>query len=77
MITVLYFASLKEKIGHKQEQIQFAGKTVDQLIDYIAKQYDRFPKDSLLVAVNEEYVLGNERLADGDTVAFIPPVSGG
>ena len=28
-------------------------------------------------AVNETYVEGSHRLADGDEVAFFPPVSGG
>jgi molybdopterin converting factor small subunit len=29
------------------------------------------------IAVNEEYVDGDVRLQPGDTVALIPPVSGG
>ena len=32
---------------------------------------------SLLYAVNEEYVSGDHMIADGDTVAFLPPISGG
>ena len=32
---------------------------------------------SLAVAVNERYVDRDHRLQDGDTVALIPPVSGG
>jgi sulfur-carrier protein len=31
----------------------------------------------VMFAVNEEYVLDNETIHPGDTVALIPPVSGG
>jgi len=31
----------------------------------------------VLMALNRRYVAGNERLSDGDELAFFPPVSGG
>lgn len=43
---------------------------------------DRYPglevhRDRVAVAVNEEYAAWDRGLADGDVVAFVPPVSGG
>ncbi|MBN9494989.1 MoaD/ThiS family protein, partial [bacterium] len=32
---------------------------------------------TLLYAIDEEYVSESDSVSDGDTVAFIPPVSGG
>lgn len=34
-------------------------------------------RERLLVAVNEKYASWDRPLSEGDTVAFIPPVSGG
>ncbi len=33
--------------------------------------------DNVMVAVNEEFATDSEVIKEGDTVAFIPPVSGG
>jgi molybdopterin synthase sulfur carrier subunit len=32
---------------------------------------------SIRIAVNDEMILGNRALDDGDEVAFLPPMSGG
>lgn len=77
MVTVLYFAGLKEKVGVDQEKLPFGGKTVRALVDFMGEKYEGFPKDTPLIAVNEEYVQLEEELQEGDVVAFIPPVSGG
>jgi len=33
--------------------------------------------DQVLTAINEEFAIDEDIVKDGDTVAFIPPVSGG
>ena len=33
--------------------------------------------DNVMVAINEEYAMDQDVIQSGDTVAFIPPVSGG
>ncbi|WP_313890870.1 molybdopterin converting factor subunit 1 [Psychrobacillus sp.] len=77
MITLLYFAGLKEKTGLEKEQIQFSGHQVKELVEFVQNKYENFSNSAVLVAVNEEYALPEDVLQVGDTVAFIPPVSGG
>lgn len=80
MVEVLLFAGLREVCGQTQMHIELAeGATV---ADCFADLAERFPelsgsRESLVVALNEEYATWTDQPADGDTVAFIPPVSGG
>lgn len=76
MITLLYFAGLKEKIGKQEEQLPYAGHTVRELLEHVQSKYDGF-QDIVHVAVNEEYASLDDVLQENDVVAFIPPVSGG
>jgi molybdopterin synthase sulfur carrier subunit len=77
MITLHYFAGLRELTGKSQEQADLAGKTVEDLIDWAAGKYPGIEHSSARVAINEEYALPTDVLEDGDDAAFIPPVSGG
>ncbi|WP_099302035.1 molybdopterin converting factor subunit 1 [Bacillus sp. Marseille-P3800] len=79
MIQLLLFAGLEEKIGHKTLELSFTGKTVAQLKTYIEETYqlDRGSLKTMMVAINEEFATNEETLKSADTVAFIPPVSGG
>ena len=75
MITVKYFASLREKIGRDQDLIeQTEGLTsVRDLKNTLA---DTLPAQTLC-AVNYEYANDDTPIQDGDEVAFFPPVTGG
>ncbi len=55
------------------------GTTVSSLINVLKNTYPELEKnfDSVMVAVNEEYASAEQILKEGDTVAIIPPVSGG
>jgi molybdopterin converting factor subunit 1 len=77
-ITVKFFASVREVIGTRAQQIEVAeGGTVGALWQSYVEKYPRLANLGLAYAVNHEYS-GLERvLNDGDEVAFIPPVSGG
>jgi sulfur-carrier protein len=75
-ITIKYFASLKEKTGIDTEQLPIESmKTVQDVWDIINQNYDL--SGDLLVAVNQEYAELSSAIADGDEVAFFPPVTGG
>jgi len=75
-IKVRYFASLKEVLGRSEDEVPFVGMT--SVID-VWKQANRDAKlpANILAAVNMEYVELDNLVADGDEVAFFPPVTGG
>jgi sulfur-carrier protein len=79
MITILYFARLKEIAGKQQEKLALQSITVQELLTWAGSAYEGFPAESgsVLVAINEEYAQPGDEILAGDTVAFIPPVSGG
>jgi molybdopterin converting factor subunit 1 len=77
---VLLFAALRERAGTRELVADLpAGASIATLRGWIAAGHDRLAPllGNAAAAVNEEYVPGDHPLADGDTVAFIPPVSGG
>lgn len=78
--TVLLFAQLAESIGEKQFALTLPDDAlVSNALDMLAGQHPIIATmgKSLAVAVNEQYATPNTTLADGDTIALIPPVSGG
>lgn len=76
MITLLFFAYLKEAVGKEQLQLDYQPITVKQLKQQLATDYG-LDLQHVMVAVNEEYAKEDQVLQAGDIVAFIPPVSGG
>jgi molybdopterin synthase sulfur carrier subunit len=73
---ILYFASLKEKLGKSEESINLLeGTTITQLKTILSEKYD-FPVN-ILCAVNYEIANNDLVLKDTDEVAFYPPVTGG
>lgn len=77
MITFHYFAGLREMTGVSEEQVDFSGRTVEELWQWVSEKYPGIQAGSVRIAVNEEYALPEDRLESGDVAAFIPPVSGG
>jgi len=54
------------------------GITVGLFRDLLAKKYPMFSEmDSFAIAVNESYAEEGFILSENDTIAIIPPVSGG
>ncbi len=75
-ITILYFASLREAIGKGSDEISSdSSLTAKQAWD-LSTDNKKMP-DNTLIAINQEYVKGDTQLADGDELAFFPPVTGG
>jgi MoaE-MoaD fusion protein len=71
-VTVRLFAGLRERAGWSQKEIDAA--TVGDVWSVLGLGNE---PDGLLYAVNKQYAERDTVLADGDTVALIPPVSGG
>ena len=79
-VRVKLFAMLRERAGTAGAFHDVPdGSTVKDLWDDLRRAHAGLTGVDLklLYAVNSEYVTLDHRLADGDEVAFIPPVSGG
>lgn len=84
MITILYFARLRETLGRGSEQIALPA-TVRNLEGLRAMLVARggawrdelAPDKPVRAAVNQAMAVGDMPLADGDEIAFFPPVTGG
>ena len=79
-VRVKLFAMLRERAGTGDAAHELPdGSTVKDLWDVVRREHAGLSGVDLrlLYAVNSEYVTLDHRLADGDEVAFIPPVSGG
>ena len=83
-VTVLYFARLKEALGRGSEQIALAPSlaTVGALRDQLRARGGAWENELALtkpvrVAVNQEIARSDTPIANGDEVAFFPPVTGG
>lgn len=77
MNKVLFFAHLRDAVGEESIEMDASGKTVAEIKQEIAQKYDIQKLDSVMTAVNEEFAGNDDRIKDGDTIAFVPPVSGG
>jgi molybdopterin converting factor subunit 1 len=78
-VTVLLFASYADAVGRPELDLDLpSGATVADALERVAQLpgADRVPP-SPLVAVNERYASLDQRLAQGDELALIPPVAGG
>jgi len=81
-IEVLYFAGLREALGLGGESLVLPTgiTTTGQLRDWLATEGGHTAlatARNLRCARNQEMVDLNEVLADGDEIAFFPPVTGG
>ena len=84
MVTVLYFAGLREALGCSREQVALpaATATVSSIVEQLRNRDGRWPEafapgKSWRVAVNQQMADLATPLKPGDEVAFFPPVTGG
>jgi molybdopterin synthase catalytic subunit len=78
--TVLLFASVAEMAGTRRLSLDLRDGA--RVLDLERELVRRYPKlaglaDRIVYALNEEYVDRSQVIHAGDTVAVIPPVSGG
>ncbi len=79
-VSVRLFAMLREDVGTERVALDLpaAASAEDAWRDLVARHPRLAPRRaSLTVAVNRRYAGWKDALADGDEIAFIPPVSGG
>jgi len=83
MITVRYFARLREALGTSEESIELTAgiTTVGELRTWLGERgaawQDELSVPALLMAVDQEAAQPQTPVADGCEVAFFPPVTGG
>ncbi|MFE8697805.1 molybdopterin converting factor subunit 1 [Cytobacillus sp. FJAT-53684] len=77
MNKILFFAHLRDAVGEESIIIESDGKTVAELKKQIEETYESVNLENAMTAINEEFASDEEVICVGDTVAFIPPVSGG
>lgn len=81
MITVLFFAQVRELVGTDRLDISEHYPNVESLRQALADKGERWAlaleDGKLLAAVNQSFVATDHPLVDGDEVAFFPPVTGG
>ena len=76
--TLLYFASLRDAARCAQEDVSSDTRDPRALYaDAAARHGFAMPVDRVRVAVNGAFAQWDRALADGDEIAFLPPVSGG
>jgi len=77
-IKVQYYAILREQAGRSDESVVTGAHTPRDLYNELKSRYPfSLAPEMLRVAVNAEFGEWGQRLADGDSVVFIPPVAGG
>ena len=82
MIRILYFASLRERLGGAEETLDAVPSSVAELRERLAARggvwQEVFAGDQrVLAAVNQEMAAEDRTLKAGDEVGFFPPVTGG
>jgi molybdopterin-guanine dinucleotide biosynthesis protein A len=77
-VKVQYYAILREQAGRSDESVLTGANTPRDLYNELKSRYPfSLAPEMLRVAINAEFGEWSQRLADGDSVVFIPPVAGG
>ncbi|MGG2073485.1 molybdopterin converting factor subunit 1 [Lysinibacillus irui] len=77
MINILLFAHLQEVVGKSKLTVELSDVSVAQLKEWMEQQYPELSLQQMMTAINEEFVTDTTIINSGDTIAFIPPISGG
>jgi len=79
-VRVKFFAAYRDIVG--ESVVTWSGSAGATLGDLLNDLLQRHPsleshRETMLLAVNQEFAKPSARLRDGDVVAIMPPVSGG
>ncbi len=84
VVRIRYFARLREALSCSEEELAIpAGvQTVGELRKFLCSREGPWARElaagrPLLVAVNEDMAGPDTPIGKGDTIAFMPPVTGG
>lgn len=83
LVDIWYFARIKEAVDCEQEQLEMpdGSVTVRDLVDRLSQRGENWRKalndENVLIAVNQTVASMQTTIAEGDEIAFFPPVTGG
>lgn len=80
LVRVLFFGMLKDLVGRPADESEFSdGATLATVFNHYAERFPRLRDlaSSIVIARNQQFADPSHAVADGDEVAFLPPVSGG
>ena len=81
-VSVRYFASIREAIGQGQETVETQASTLGGVRDQLLARGGAYAEVlarglSVRMALQQQMCAEDTALAEGDEVAFFPPVTGG
>src|SRR5260370_37367452 len=79
-VRVLFFGMVRDIVGRKEDSLEVPeGGSLRWVFDHYAGRFPRLKElaASIVLAQNQQFAALSDSLADGDEVAFLPPVSGG
>ena len=79
-VKLLLFASLKDIAGRRDLEMELDdGSTLQEVTEKLASLYPEIGRmrNSVRIAINQEFADENSSLNNGDEIAFLPPMSGG
>lgn len=76
MVSIRYFAGLRERLGRDRDSLEVADQTISAEALWALAVGESWP-ERLMVAVNRRLGSAGSPVRDGDEVAFFPPVTGG
>ncbi|MEC4166556.1 MoaD/ThiS family protein [Pseudomonas sp. MS-1(2024)] len=79
-LNVVFFARYREALGLDGESVEGEFTSIDALRAHLTQRggaWQVLAESNLMCARNEELCKLDEGVADGDEVAFFPPVTGG
>lgn len=84
MVTLLYFARLRETLGISSEQVELPAQVnnIRSLSEWLRQRGKTWEQalsldGAVRVAVNQDMANSETAIHDGDEIAFFPPVTGG
>jgi len=84
MVTIMYFARLREALGKSSEQIDLPAdvRDLEALQRMLRGRGGAWAEElaagkPVRAAVNQQMAHGDTRVGEGDEIAFFPPVTGG
>lgn len=79
-VQILFFGMLKDITGLTRDQLELPGESrLSSVFEHYAARFPRLGElsGSIVLARNQQFSSREAVVADGDEIAFLPPVSGG